>query len=58
MPAGDHGRVHLVERGVRSKAELDAIVADYLEQSARRGEPAVIARGDNELTRQLHYPGA
>ena len=58
MPAGDHGRVYLVERDVRSKDELKAIVADYIEQSKRRGEPAIIARGDNELTRQLQGPEA
>ena len=58
MPAGDHDRVHLIERGVRSKAQLKAIVADYLEQSARRGEPAIIARGEKELTRQLQRPEA
>jgi hypothetical protein len=58
MPAGDDGRVYLVERNVRSKDELKAIVADYLEQSARRGEPAIIARGDKDLTRQLQCPDA
>ncbi len=55
MPAGDHGRVHLVERGLTSHDELQAIVADYVDQSTRRGEPAIIARGDSDLTAQLHH---
>ncbi len=55
MPAGDHGRVHLVERGLTSHDELQAIVADYIDQSTRRGEPAIIARSDSDLTAQLHH---
>jgi hypothetical protein len=58
IPAGDHGRVHLIERGLTNHAELRAIVVDYIEQSSRRGEPAIIARGENELTRQLQSRGA
>ena len=53
MPAGEHGRVYLVERDVRSNDELKAIVADYIDQSRRHNEPAIIARGENDLTRQL-----
>jgi hypothetical protein len=55
MPAGDHGRVHLVERGLTGHDELQAIVADYIDQSTRRGEPAIIARSDSDLTAQLHH---
>jgi hypothetical protein len=39
-PAGDDGRVYLVERHVESKAELDGLVAVYLADSHRRGTPA------------------
>jgi hypothetical protein len=35
VPADGHGRRYLVERELISKAELDAIVADYLRQAAR-----------------------
>ncbi len=37
VPAGDEGRVHLVEREHQSLAELEAIVADYLELAHRIG---------------------
>jgi hypothetical protein len=30
IPAGDHGKVYLVERHVPSMAELDGLVADYI----------------------------
>jgi hypothetical protein len=33
VPAGDHGRVYLIERHLESKAALDALVADYLTTS-------------------------
>lgn len=56
MPAGDHGRVHLIERGLTSHAELQAIVADYIDQSKRRGEPAIIARSSSDLSAQLGNP--
>ena len=39
VPAGDHGRVYLIERHLESKAALDALVADYLTTSRRRGAP-------------------
>jgi hypothetical protein len=40
VPAGDNGRVYLVERHVESKADLDGLVAAYVADSQRRGEPA------------------
>jgi len=42
VPAGDHGPVYLVERHVESKAALDGLVATYLADSQRRGEPAAL----------------
>lgn len=38
------GRVHLIERHVASKAELDGLVAAYVEHSEQAGCPAVIAQ--------------
>jgi hypothetical protein len=35
IPADGHGRRFLVERELTSKVELDAIVADYLDQAHR-----------------------
>lgn len=35
IPATGHGRRYLVERGLTSRAELDALVNDYLDQAAR-----------------------
>jgi len=35
IPTADHGRVHLVERQLSSLAELEALVADYLEQARK-----------------------
>ena len=58
MPTGDRGRVHLIERGLTSHAELQAIVADYIDQSKRRGEPAIIARSGSDLAAQLGNPAA
>lgn len=46
IPAGEHGRVYLVERPVESQAALDAPVADYLAESQQRGEPAVLIPPD------------
>ena len=37
VPAGDQGRVHLVERAIGCMAELDALIADYLETARRIG---------------------
>jgi len=42
VPAGEHGRVYLIERHLESKAALDALVADYLTISRRRGTPGAI----------------
>ena len=43
VPANDRpGRRILVERGLTSKAQLDALVADYVQVSRRRGHPAAI----------------
>ena len=39
IPAGDHGKVYLVERQVLSMAELDGLVADYLGLAAKLGRP-------------------
>jgi hypothetical protein len=36
VPASGAGRAVLVERGLTSKAELDALVADYVAQAAVR----------------------
>jgi hypothetical protein len=44
VPAGDAGKVYLVERHLPSKAELDGLVADYLALAARLGRPPL--RGD------------
>jgi hypothetical protein len=42
VPAGDHGRVYLVERRVESKADLDGLIAAYVTDSRSRGEPAAL----------------
>jgi hypothetical protein len=42
VPAGERGRVYLVERHVESRAALDGLVADYLAESQQRGEPAAL----------------
>jgi hypothetical protein len=34
VAADGHGRRYLIERGIACRAELDAIVADYVEQAA------------------------
>ena len=34
VPAGGRGRRYIIERGLTSRAELEAIVADYLQQAA------------------------
>lgn len=41
-PAGGTGRSFLVERGLEKLGELDALVADYVAESERRGEPAAL----------------
>ena len=37
IPAGDEGRVYLVERHLACQAELDGLVADYLALAAQLG---------------------
>jgi hypothetical protein len=52
VAAGEEGRVYLVERRVESRADLDGLIAAYVADSQRRGEPA--ARGpttDKRATR-------
>lgn len=51
-PAGG-GRAFLVERGLTTRAELDALVDDYVAQSERRGEPAVLVPTDRALAELL-----
>ncbi len=41
-PAKPGARCFLVERGLQKLDELDALVADYVAESERRGEPAAI----------------
>jgi hypothetical protein len=48
-PAGGRGRSYLVERGLTSNRELEAVVADYVSESERRDEPAAIVRVGDEL---------
>jgi hypothetical protein len=48
-PASGGGRSFLVERGLTSKAELEALVADYISESTRRDEPAAMVRVGDEL---------
>jgi hypothetical protein len=43
VPVGEEGRVYLVERHVESKADLDGLVAAYVADSRRRGEPAAFS---------------
>ncbi|MGB0094050.1 MAG: hypothetical protein WBP81_16150 [Solirubrobacteraceae bacterium] len=38
-PASASQRAYLVERDLQTKAELDALIADYLSQAAKLGEP-------------------
>jgi hypothetical protein len=39
IPAGDQGKVYLIERRVSSMDELDGIVSDYCELAAQLGRP-------------------
>ena len=39
IPASGRGRRYVIERGLTSMAELEAIVADYLAQAARWDAP-------------------
>ncbi len=38
VPAAGRGRRYLIERELTTKAELDALVADYLSQAATYGD--------------------
>jgi hypothetical protein len=38
-PAGEGGRAYLVERGLDTKGELDALIADYLQQATKLDTP-------------------
>ena len=42
LPLQDSGRVYLVERHIESRAAMDGLVAAYIEDSQRRGEPAAL----------------
>lgn len=44
VPATGHGRAYLIERELTSKAELDALVADYLDQAERWNAVPVVPR--------------
>ena len=48
-PASGRGRSFLVERGLTSNRELEALVGDYIGESERRDEPAAIVRVGNDL---------
>ncbi len=48
-PASGRGRSLLVERGLTSHRELQALVADYISESERRDEPAAIVRVGADL---------
>jgi hypothetical protein len=45
-PAAGSGRAYLVERGLETKAELDALVADYLEQATQLDRPPMFVSSD------------
>jgi hypothetical protein len=51
IPKTFAGRVYLVERHVESKAEMDGLVAAYIEDAQSRGEPPVLVPADPELER-------
>ena len=46
LPTTDEGRVYLVERHIESRAAMDGLVAAYMEDSTRRGEPAALIPTD------------
>ena len=52
-PASGGGRSFLVERGITSNRELEALVTDYVSESERRDEPAAIVRVGDELVGAL-----
>jgi hypothetical protein len=54
-PMSGRGRSFLVERGLTSNCELEAIVADYISESERRDEPSAIVRVGDELGGLLRH---
>ncbi len=46
LPTTDDGRVYLVERHIESRAAMDGLIAAYIDDSTRRGEPAVLVPTD------------
>lgn len=38
-PASEGGRAYLIERGLETGSELNALIADYLEQAAKLNSP-------------------
>jgi hypothetical protein len=50
LPTGDEGRVYLVERHIESTAAMQGLVAAYVEDSHRRGEPAALVPSDLDLS--------
>jgi len=49
-PAGGHGRAYLVERELETKAELDALIADYLASAERL---QAVPMGESPIDRYL-----
>jgi hypothetical protein len=43
VPVGAHGKVYLVERHLPCKAELDGLIADYLDMAAQLDRPPLRA---------------
>jgi hypothetical protein len=46
LPTGDEGRVYLVEPHIASTAAMQGLVTAYIEDCARRGEPAALVPTD------------
>jgi len=46
VPVDHAGRVYLVERHIESQASLNGLLADYLSETHRRGEPAALVSDD------------
>ena len=59
VPIDHDDRVHLVERHVESKADLDGLAAEYTAHSQACGRPAAIAsrRVAEQLAAALAAPG-
>lgn len=54
-PTESGGRSYLVEGGLTSYSELRAVVADYVSESHRRDEPAVLVRIGDDLEHRLSH---